>query len=182
MMRANIKHLKENGPTPVDEIPYQRIEIGDKLEGAAVFKGPRVSMPPTSIAYLFQEHDKTTVVSEWCNANHDAIKNTKNADWATRFSALGNEWSEAFKEEFGNGRGSSSIFSGGPRGGDKHDSGNNEPDPPYSECLVCGSTIPDKQDVKYDPSEGSKPMSERLHYCSANCWSTAAEAFRLEGN
>lgn len=107
MEKQNIEYLRDNGPAPLADLPYDQLSIGDRQAGAARFKlqirsrgdGPSSMHQDWTIAYLFGDHDKRAVAEAWLreNAEYFGEHSGQNILSAVARSA-GRSWVDPFRD------------------------------------------------------------------------------------
>lgn len=92
-MRANVKHLRDHGPTPIPDLPHGT-DAADRLAGLATFR-IETGAPTVGIAYLVGEHGAEAILRAFFEANPRAADMSRKS-LAARIGGHGSVWREAF--------------------------------------------------------------------------------------
>lgn len=98
MPSDNIKYLKENGPSPISELPHNKIYVEDRVAGVWKFKvsGKTAGGVGTIYSvYYLQEHDPEEVVRAWVEANEEVIESNSLQTLVKILNRQGSEFQDA---------------------------------------------------------------------------------------
>lgn len=101
-----IPFLREHGPTPIDKIPTDNINVSNRRRGVSSFNCNRIKkLETTSIIYIFGKHRKKDVILQWLEANFEPheFKVGKRGDGMSqsvgyRIGQHGKSWKRAWRQ------------------------------------------------------------------------------------
>lgn len=89
-----VDHLREHGPTPVDELPNGRVTTREKLRGADSF-ALADSGATTAVAYLVDGHDEAAVLRAFFDHNPGLVEGTSFHHLVRELGDHGRRWQAA---------------------------------------------------------------------------------------